>query len=579
MTDKSKIQNITEKSNLFSKNIGPYVLSNINFKILAKTIGEGTFGKVKLGCHLQTKDNVAVKILEKIKIIEQADKDRVEREINILKKLRHANIIQLYQIIQSKASIYLIMEYADGGELFNYIVKKKRLSETEACKFYQQIISGIEYLHKQNIVHRDLKPENLLLDHCKDLKIVDFGLSNIYENEQLLSTPCGSPCYASPEMVKGLKYSGLMVDIWSSGIILFAMLCGYLPFDEENQEILYKKISVSDFELPSFLSDKAKDLIKNVLNADHFNRYSISQIKNHSWFNLLTTRLCDGILIAIHKIPVDEVILNKLEIIYNLNKDEVKDSLLRNNHDHLTTAYYILLKRHIKEGKASIGDLKSKDFHDYIEGQSSKAIDDLQDKVSNGNDNINDKNSSLNLKKEDITKQENNSKKGNCDRLMNFHFNQKKTKVQYEKYITKTNLIEKKKFKHFINTSQSFDFNNDNVNLTLEDAFLNRDKLSLKNSNLLPIKLKKVKFNCIKKKYLFNYLRKDLNLTAPNINDETSETTTTFQMKIKSVNVNNCIMTQNNNFKKLSTIPKVTKNSTFAKGALIKKPILRYSKL
>ena len=181
MTDKSKIQNITEKSNLFSKNIGPYVLSNINFKILAKTIGEGTFGKVKLGCHLQTKDNVAVKILEKIKIIEQADKDRVEREINILKKLRHANIIQLYQIIQSKASIYLIMEYADGGELFNYIVKKKRLSETEACKFYQQIISGIEYLHKQNIVHRDLKPENLLLDHCKDLKIVDFGLSNLYE--------------------------------------------------------------------------------------------------------------------------------------------------------------------------------------------------------------------------------------------------------------------------------------------------------------------------------------------------------------------------------------------------------------
>lgn len=123
------------------------------------------------------------------------------------------------------------MEYAPGDELFKYICNKKRLSEIEACKYFQQIISGVEYLHKLRIVHRDLKPENLLLDHNKDIKIVDFGLSNIYGKGELLKTPCGSPCYAAPEMIDGKRYSGLMVDVWSCGIILFAMICGFLPFD------------------------------------------------------------------------------------------------------------------------------------------------------------------------------------------------------------------------------------------------------------------------------------------------------------------------------------------------------------
>jgi len=125
----------------------------------------------------------------------------------------------------------MIMEYANGGELFDYIVQKRRLQDAEASKFYRQIISGIDYLHQIGVSHRDLKPENLLLDHNKDIKIVDFGLSNLYANGEQLKTPCGSPCYAAPEMIRGLKYNGLSVDIWSSGIILFAMLCGYLPFD------------------------------------------------------------------------------------------------------------------------------------------------------------------------------------------------------------------------------------------------------------------------------------------------------------------------------------------------------------
>jgi 5'-AMP-activated protein kinase catalytic alpha subunit len=239
-----------------------------------------------------------------VRIVEKSDKTRVEREIKILKLLRHNNIIQIYQIIQTRSNLYLIMEYSSGGELFDYIVLKRRLNELEACKFFQQIISGVEYLHKLHIVHRDLKPENLLLDYNKNIKIVDFGLSNIYGKGELLKTPCGSPCYAAPEMISGKKYSGLMVDIWSCGIILFGMVCGYLPFDDQNNEVLYKKIANGDYKIPSFVSDKVKDLIKRILNTDPSKRFTIQQIKNHSWFNLMNPTINEGLLLHIYRIPV-----------------------------------------------------------------------------------------------------------------------------------------------------------------------------------------------------------------------------------------------------------------------------------
>lgn len=171
-----------------------------------KTIGEGTFGKVKLGKHILTSERVAIKILEKERITDVSDVERVSREMHILKLIRHPNIIQLYEIIETPKFLYLIMEYASGGELFDYIVKHSRLKEVEACKFYQQIISGVEYMHGLSIVHRDLKPENLLLDHDKNIKIVDFGLSNTFSVGETLKTACGSPCYAAPEMIAGKKY-------------------------------------------------------------------------------------------------------------------------------------------------------------------------------------------------------------------------------------------------------------------------------------------------------------------------------------------------------------------------------------
>ena len=191
-------------------------LKTIGHYILDRTIGEGTFGKVKLGTHKLTQEKVAIKILEKERIKDIADVERVAREI--LKLIRHPNIIQLYeviirQIIETQKHLFLIMEYASGGELFDYIVSKSRIDSLEACKFFQQIISGVEYIHKLGVVHRDLKPENLLLDCNKNIKIVDFGLSNTYKAGELLQTACGSPCYAVPEMIAGKKYVGSRVDL------------------------------------------------------------------------------------------------------------------------------------------------------------------------------------------------------------------------------------------------------------------------------------------------------------------------------------------------------------------------------
>ena len=175
------------------------------------------------------------------------------------------------------------MEYACGGELFEYIVKRKKLKEAEACKFFQQVISGIEYIHRCGICHRDLKPENLLLDESKNIKIVDFGLSNTYPEGGLLKTACGSPCYAAPEMVEGSTYVGYTVDVWSSGITLYAMICGYLPFEESETALLYQKILKGYFEIPSFLSIDAVRIIKGLLTVNPKERLTFAQIKAEPW--------------------------------------------------------------------------------------------------------------------------------------------------------------------------------------------------------------------------------------------------------------------------------------------------------
>ena len=336
--------------------------------ILGEKLGQGTFGIVVLAKHQITGEKVAIKILDKEKIIQEADKTRIEREIKILKNLRHNNIVHLYDIKETSNSLYIIMEYIQGKELFDYIVSKKRLSEIEACNFYQQIISGIEYLGKIRVVHRDIKPENLLLDNKNKIKIVDFGLSNIYPNNELLQTACGSPCYAAPEMINGELYKGLGADIWSSGIVLYAMLCGYLPFEDGDNEILYKKITDGKFKTPKYLSENCKDILHKILNVDPKKRYTIKQIKKHPWFNLINPRinLSEGLLLNVYIVPIDEKIVEEMATKYKFNEDIVRANLISNKHNHTTTTYYLLLTKKIREGKKSVADLKSKEFLNYI---------------------------------------------------------------------------------------------------------------------------------------------------------------------------------------------------------------------
>ena len=319
-----------------AKKVGDYVLG--------KTLGKGTFGKVKIGTHEPTDEKVAIKILEKAKIKDTADIERVTREIHILKLIRHPNIIQLYEIIETSRKLYLIMEYASGGELFDYIVKKSRLDENETCRFFHQIISGVEYIHQLGIVHRDLKPENLLLDDGKNIKIVDFGLSNTYNLNEMLQTACGSPCYAAPEMIAGKKYNALRVDIWSCGVILFAMISGYLPFEDPVTSSLYKKILSCEYELPGWVSDQLKDLLRLILNVAPEERAEIQQIRAHKWFRKVKSEFIQGIQVGIHQMPVNREVLDKLEE-FGFDSAHTQKCIEANTHDRVTTTYYLLMKK------------------------------------------------------------------------------------------------------------------------------------------------------------------------------------------------------------------------------------------
>jgi len=194
--------------------------------------------------------------------------------------MKHPNIAQLYEIVETSNTIYMIMEYCNGGELFDYIVSKRRLPENEAWKYYQEILSGVEYFAKNNVCHRDLKPENILLDFNKTIKIIDFGLSNVYRDRyDTLKTACGSPWYAAPEMIAGKRYNGLSVDIWSSGVVLYTMLWGYLPFENPDTSKLYKLILKAKYEIPDWVSKPASNLLSQILVANPHKRASAADIK------------------------------------------------------------------------------------------------------------------------------------------------------------------------------------------------------------------------------------------------------------------------------------------------------------
>jgi len=326
---------------------------------LGRTLGEGSFGKVKLAEHEVTGHKVAVKILNRQKIKSSKMDAKIGREIKILKLFRHPHIIRLYEVIETPTEIFLVMEYVDGGELFDHIVSRGRLPDAEARKFFQQIISGVEYCHRFMVVHRDLKPENLLLDSDKHVKIADFGLSNVMHDGSFLKTSCGSPNYAAPEVITGKLYAGPEVDVWSCGVILYALLCGKLPFDEETIPTLFKKIKECSYTIPAHVSDQARDLIQKILVVDPLKRATIKDIRNHPWFqaNLPEYLAAPPPTIntshPIQKIEeIDEQVLQEaMQALPDsgFDRKEAERAIKQGVMNNITVAYFLILDHKLKK--------------------------------------------------------------------------------------------------------------------------------------------------------------------------------------------------------------------------------------
>ncbi|XP_034543699.1 maternal embryonic leucine zipper kinase isoform X2 [Notolabrus celidotus] len=248
-----------------------------------ETIGSGGFAKVKLGRHILTGEKVAIKIMNKKDLGD--DLPRVKVEIEAMKNLSHQHVCRLYHVIETSTQIFMVLEYCTGGELFDYIIAKDRLSEEETRVFFRQIVSAMAYVHSQGYAHRDLKPENLLIDEDHNLKLIDFGLCAKpkgglgYE----LMTCCGSPAYAAPELIQGKAYIGSEADVWSMGVLLFALLCGYLPFDDDNCMVLYRKITRGKYDNPQWLSPGSVLLLNQMMQVDPKRRLTVRQLLDHPW--------------------------------------------------------------------------------------------------------------------------------------------------------------------------------------------------------------------------------------------------------------------------------------------------------
>ncbi|XP_023800539.1 maternal embryonic leucine zipper kinase isoform X2 [Cyanistes caeruleus] len=308
------------------------------------TIGTGGFAKVKLARHRLTGEKVAIKIMDKLAL--QDDLPRVKLEIDAMKDLSHQHICRLYQVIETPKKIFMVLEYCPGGELFDYIISKDHLSEEEARLFFRQIVSAIAYVHDQGYAHRDLKPENLLIDEEHNLKLIDFGLCAKPKGglDYHLNTCCGSPAYAAPELIQGKAYIGSEADIWSMGVLLYALLCGFLPFDDDNVMAVYKKIMRGKYSTPNWLSPSSTLLLDQMLQVDPKKRITIQHLLSHPW-------LMQGFSDAVQwqsKYPLgqlDEDCVTELSVFHEQSKETILKLITEWKYDHMSATYLLLLSK------------------------------------------------------------------------------------------------------------------------------------------------------------------------------------------------------------------------------------------
>ncbi|XP_028775386.1 LOW QUALITY PROTEIN: CBL-interacting serine/threonine-protein kinase 21-like [Neltuma alba] len=270
----------------FASSVGKYRLG--------RTIGEGTFAKVKIAVNSLNGQYVAIKILDKKMVMESHLKYQVQREIRTMKLLNHPNIVRIHEVLGTKTKIYIAMEYVSGGQLSDKLSYAGKLNENEARKLFQQLIDAVDYCHNKGVYHRDLKPANLLLDSKGNLKLSDFGLSATRKPDNVLTTACGSPSYVAPELLWNKGYDGAAADVWSCGVILFELLAGYLPFDDHNLMNLYKKISRAEYTCPPWFTVSQRKLIAKILEPRVAKRINMPEIMEDGWFQTDYVPACES---------------------------------------------------------------------------------------------------------------------------------------------------------------------------------------------------------------------------------------------------------------------------------------------
>ncbi|XP_063111888.1 serine/threonine-protein kinase SIK3 isoform X3 [Cavia porcellus] len=339
--------------------------ARIGYYEIDRTIGKGNFAVVKRATHLVTKAKVAIKIIDKSQLDEENLK-KIFREVQIMKMLCHPHIIRLYQVMETERMIYLVTEYASGGEIFDHLVAHGRMAEKEARRKFKQIVTAVYFCHCRNIVHRDLKAENLLLDANLNIKIADFGFSNLFTPGQLLKTWCGSPPYAAPELFEGKEYDGPKVDIWSLGVVLYVLVCGALPFDGSTLQNLRARVLSGKFRIPFFMSTECEHLIRHMLVLDPSKRLSMEQICKHKWMKLGDDdpnfdRLiaeCQQLKEDRQTDPLNEDVLLAMEDM-GLDKERTLQSLRSDAYDHYSAIYSLLCDRHKRHKTLRLGALPS----------------------------------------------------------------------------------------------------------------------------------------------------------------------------------------------------------------------------
>eukprot|EP00127_Corallochytrium_limacisporum_P004237 Clim_evm182s157 gene=Clim_evmTU182s157 len=308
---------------------------------LEKTLGRGNFAKVKLAKHILTGQQVAVKIIDKT-ALSQTSLGKLFREVRIMKMLNHPNIIKLYEVIDTTRTLYLVLEYASGGEVFDYLVTHGKMKEREAREKFRQILCAVDYCHRNHVIHRDLKAENLLFDKDMNIKIADFGFGNTFTPGTKLDTFCGSPPYAAPELFQGRKYDGPEVDIWSLGVILYTLVSGSLPFDGSNLKELRAKVLRGKYRVPFYMSTDCENLINRFLVVNSIKRITMTEVYEEKWINqgMEPLKPFDGADAETETYDDDTryAIMEKM----GFPKGEIKEALENGAHNHVAATYFLL---------------------------------------------------------------------------------------------------------------------------------------------------------------------------------------------------------------------------------------------